>query len=207
MVRKSVRVYRSANRLVQSSCLSGFGLLIWLGLVACAPTSQSTTGSALAPPTATPTATAAATSAPTPAATATEGASANAWQMFRNRQTGYTVEYPMAWTVDEQADIDGSNVTTFASAGSQASITVIVQAALPDQTEIPPLADMSDTRCEQVTVDRLPATRCFDTVSFSTTTTFATEKNTYTIATSSKHLDQRIYQHFIDSFRVMMWVP
>ena len=185
-----MRVYRLTRCLVRPLRLWRFSLIILLGLVACRPAKPSATGAA----------------APTPRATATAIATADAWQTYHSEQGGYTVDYPATWTVDEQAGADGAIVTTFASADSGASITMIVQTTLPDQAGLPQPADILNTRCKQVTVDRLPGIRCFDTTSFSTTTTVTTEKKTYTISTSAKRLDQNIYQHFLDSLRVVMWV-
>ena len=179
---------RLTRCLGRPSRLWGFSLLVWLGLTACRPASLSTTRE-------------------TPVlATATITAATAAWQTYRSEQGGYTVEYPATWTVDEQVGANNTLVTTtFTPADGGASITVIVQTALADQAELPQPADIPNTRCEQVTVNRLPGIHCFDTISFSVTTAFMNEKRAYTIAASARRLDQSIYQHFLDSIQVLAW--
>lgn len=179
---------RLTRRLVRLSRLWGFSLLIGFGLTACRPASTGAAGEAPA------------------LATAAVTAATVAWQTYRSEPGGYTVEYPAAWTVDEQVGSDNVIVTTtFTPADGGASITVIVQTASADRAGLPQPADLPNTRCEQVTVNRLPGLRCFDTISFSTTTTFMNEKRAYTLAASTKRLDRSVYQHFLDSIRVLAW--
>ncbi len=194
---------RLTSRLVWRLGLLNFCSLMMLWFAACRPTGGSPAGPAPAPTTttaATATATTTVIATATPAATAmTEG-----WLVYNNAQTGYTVEYPMGWTMDEQVNEDGSNVTTFTPPDGQAFISVAVQTAPPDQTEPPEPSDLPNTRCRQVKIGPAFGARCFDTLAFSTTTTLWYEKVIYTIATSGKGLDQSVYDHLVDSFRPQM---
>lgn len=195
--------YRLGARFVWRSGLLVFGLLMLLWLAACKPASQSPTGAAPGP-----TATATATVAPTVTAvaaqtfpTGTVVAGTEGWLMYTNAQTGYGIEYPSNWTVNEQTRQDGSIVTTFTSADGQASISVVAQAAPPDQTEPPQPSDLPNTRCQQVKIGPAFGVSCFDTIARSRSTTLLFEKEIYTITTASKGLDPSIYEHLADSFR------
>jgi hypothetical protein len=121
-----------------------------------------------------------------------------AWQSYRNQQAGYSVEYPASWTASEQDQGNGALSVTFAPGDGGSSITVITQAGeiLMEAGEIP------NTRCQEITVGGLPARRCTDTISFTTTTTVAGHGQTYIITTISKRLDMDTHQHFLDSFTI-----
>jgi hypothetical protein len=123
-----------------------------------------------------------------------------AWQTYPSEAGGYTVEYPAGWTVSEQAGSDGSVVTIFTSADNSAGISVIVQSgefAAGGNSDIP------NTRCQLVTVSGWPATRCFDTVSFSTSTTFVINDRLFILAALGKRIDESIYNHFLTTFQVV----
>ena len=206
--------YRLSNRFVWRLRLLVFGLFMMLWLAACQPASQNLAGAA-PEPTATATATVAptvtTTVAPTVTAvvaqtfpTGTVAAVTEGWLMYTNVQTGYGVEYPTNWTVNEQTSKDGSIITTFASPQGRASITVVVQAAPSDQTEPPQPPDLPNTRCEQVKIAAAFGISCFDTVALSRSTTLLFEKMIYTITTSGKGIDRDIYEHLVISFRPRM---
>ena len=196
--------YRLGNRSVWRLGLLGFYPLLILGIAACQPASRSP--ALVTPvPTATsiaiPTVTATATSAAAPTATAmteswliptTEG-----WLIYTNAQTGYTVEYPAGWTVDEQA----RDVTTFTSPDGRASIMVSAKPAPPDQTEPPEPSDLPNLRCQQVKIGPALGTSCFDTIAFSRSTTLWHERMIYTLTARSKGMDRDIYDHLVNSFR------
>ena len=219
--------YSLTGRLIRLSYLWGFSLLLLLGLAACNVTNQSAAGttpnaspappvqptrervSTVAPakPLASPIPPepldpiTAVTVAPTVAVPTpvSDVAATGAWQTYRNDQAGYSVDYPADWTVSEQAGGDGSLMTTFAPPGGGAGVTVLVQAGeqYTDQS------DILNTRCQQVVIGGLSGTRCFDTISFSTSTTLVGEGKSYTIATSGKHMDTNIYQRFLDTFAII----
>jgi hypothetical protein len=84
---------------------------------------------------------------------------------------------------------------------------VIAQTPLPRQAEPPVPVDIPNTRCEEVSVDRLPGIRCFDTIAFSTTTTFGNEIKSYTVIASGKRTDPAVYQRFLDVLRVLAYAP
>jgi hypothetical protein len=188
------------------ACRSVLGLSRWLtiaftvfGLSACDAIGTSFSQTVTAQlPTAVTTAPAAPTATSTVTLTST---TANAWRTYRNDRVGYTVEYPATWKVNERTDSDGAEVTTFSPDPNNdgMSVTVIVRGGEPAGGEIP---DMPNTRCQQVTIGRLSGRRCFDTLAFSTSTTLLSQGKQYTIAGSGKHLDQNVYQHFLDSFTV-----
>lgn len=146
--------------------------------------------SPLAPPTA----------APIPTFTPGTGAS-DTWTTYRNDRSGYTVEYPAAWKINERLDPGGAEVTTFSPdpANAGIGITVIVRNGASADQEVP---DMPNTRCQRVTIGKLTGQCCFDTLAFSVSTTFLDQGKQYTIAASGKHLDQNIYQRFLESFAV-----
>jgi hypothetical protein len=105
-----------------------------------------------------------------PSASPISPLAAGAWQTYRNERAGYRVEHPADWTVSEQANADGSMVTTFSAAGGGPSI--VVSSALG---QILSDNDLPNTRCEQVTIGGLPGTRCFDTINRSTSITLVGE--------------------------------
>ena len=61
--------------------------------------------------------------------------------------------------------------------------------------------DLPNTRCEEVTIGGVTGTRCFDTLSSSTSTAVVSQGKTYMITSTSKRLDPMIYDRFLDSFQ------
>jgi len=189
------------------TCSRVLGLCRWIavvfavfGLGACGTTGISVTQTipaklptAVTIPRSTPTATSTLAFAPS---------AADAWKTYQNDRAGYTVEYPADWGINERIESDGADVTTFtppSSTNDGTGLTVIVRNGTSTAGEIP---DMPNTRCQQVTVGKLSGTRCFDTIAFSTTTTFVGQGKGYILAGFGKRLDQNIYQHFLDSFAI-----
>jgi len=117
-----------------------------------------------------------------------------AWRTYRNEQAGYTVCHPAAWSVDERTGADGSLATTFGAPDGGAGIEVVASAG---DAAGPVTDDLPNRRCQPVAVGGVPGVRCFDTLSFSTTTTLAARGKTYVIATASRRLDQATYDHFL----------
>jgi hypothetical protein len=210
--------YRSSIRLpARRWCRPGLGLLALLWLAACGVADQPMAGASAATTdvesprqAATVERQATATSAPDMGHFATTGAptaeggypiaitAPATWQSYRNEQAGYSVEYPAGWTASEQDWGNGTSSVTFAPGGGS-SITIVTQAG-----EIPLEADeLPNTRCQEITVGGLPARRCTDTLSFTTSTTVVGQGKTYIITTSSKHMDEDIYQHVLDSFTIV----
>ena len=131
----------------------------------------------------------------TPGATSTS----DAWKIYHSTEAGYSVEYPADWVVNETTGINGELIAAFMSPDEGQSIAVNVSNSEASVEEIP---DMPNTRCQQVTISGSTGRRCFDTLAFSFSTTFMDKGRQYVIASSGKHPDQDIYQHFIDSFKV-----
>jgi hypothetical protein len=131
----------------------------------------------------------------TPAAT-TITAAMTAWQTYHSVQEGYTVEYPATWTVSEQSGATGV-ATTFTASDGHAAIVVSVRPTDPTQQE---LLDLPNTRCQPVHGNRGIATRCLDTITRTTATTFVGQDRTYNITTSGKDMDETVYEHVLDSF-------
>jgi hypothetical protein len=124
------------------------------------------------------------------------------WKAYHNDRAGYSIEYPAGWTINEHGESNGADMTTFAppELGSDGTgLTVIARNDISTAEEMP---DMPNTRCQQVTIGELSGTRCFDTIAFSTMTTFVSQGRVYILASSSKRLDQNIYQHFLSSFTI-----
>jgi len=117
-------------------------------------------------------------------------------QTYRNKQAGFSVDYPSDWTASEQATADGAFVTTFTPPDDRAAITVIVRRG----EQAPEPSDIPNTRCQPVSAAGLAGVRCFDTISLGTSTTLVGGGKTFTIATSSKRADQSVYQQILDSF-------
>ena len=192
-----MNAYRFAYRLAIGLARSVIVAFIVFNLSGCSPTGTS------ALPTATielATSTMAASSTPvvTPALTPTPDTIA--WKTYQNDRAGYTVEYPADWGMTEHIESDGADVTAFVPPGSNNAgigLMVIVRNAASSSEEIP---DMPNTRCQRVTVDKLPGTRCFDTIAFSTTTTLLDQGKVYLLTGSGQRLDRNIYQHFLESF-------
>ncbi len=134
-----------------------------------------------------------------PQPVATPSAPNTSWQTYQNQQLGYSVQYPSGWVVNEQIDANGANVVTFAPSDGGAGISVTVQAGRSAHET----RDIPNMRCREVTINGLSGTRCFDTISFGVTTTIFGKDKTYTIGTSTKHIDQNIYQHLLDSFNLI----
>jgi hypothetical protein len=124
--------------------------------------------------------------------TTTEG-----WLIYTNAPTGYTVEYPAGWTVDEQT----KDITVFTSSDGQASIMVSAKLAPPDQTEPPEPSDLPNMRCQQVKIGPAFGTSCFDTVAVTRSTTLWHEEMIYTLTIISKGMDRDLYDHLVNSFR------
>lgn len=120
-----------------------------------------------------------------------------AWKTYQNTQAGYSAEYPPDWTVSESVGVSGELITTFLAPIAGQGITVSILNADAVVEEIP---DMPNTRCQQVTMSGLSGRRCFDTVASNTSTTFLSQDKLYTIATFGKHLEQDIYQRFLENF-------
>lgn len=199
---------RLSKRSVWHLGLLGLSLLLILGFAACKPDSGSP--AVVTPvPTAIVTAIPASTAAATASATATASPTATAmteswpmtttegWLIYTNASTGYTVEYPAGWTVDEQT----KDSTTFTSPNGRASIMVSVQPAPPGQTEPPEPSDLPNTRCEQVKIGPAFGTRCLDTLAFSMVTTLWHERMIYTLTATGKGMDRNVYDHLVNSFR------
>ncbi len=174
-------------------------LLLSLFFAGCAP-SQSTPVDtpALTPTLTNPalTATVATTGEPTTAATtaATEG-----WATYHNQDVGYQVDYPVSWSVTESTDVNSGYVTTFTVPGGGEGIVVSVQTSPTTGEDIP---DLPNTHCQEVTVSGLSGRRCLDTLSLSTSTTLFGDGRQYILTSFGKHLDQAVYQRFLESFAV-----
>ncbi len=190
--------YRLGNRSVWRLGLLGLSLLLILGFAACKPASRSP---AVVTPVPTATVTATTTAIAAAAATAmTESwptTTTEGWLIYTNAPTGYTVEYPAGWTVDEQTQ----DITVFTSSNGQASIMVSAKPAPPDQTEPPEPSDLPNMRCQQVKIGPAVGTSCVDTIAFSRSTTLWHERMIYTLTATSKGMDRDIYDHLVNSFR------
>jgi len=120
------------------------------------------------------------------------------WKTYQNTQAGYSAEYQADWTVSEQVGTDGSIVTSFSAIDGGAGIMVLVQ---DGELAGAGSSDIPNTRCEQVMVGGQTGIRCFDTLSFSTSTTLVGQGKTYIIMSTSKRLDPTIYDRFLASFK------
>ncbi len=192
--------YPLSKRSVWRLGLLGLSLLLAFEFAACKP---DTGGPAVVTPV--PTATVTATPASTAAAPATATAMTESWPItttegwlnYTNAPTGYTVEYPAGWTVDEQT----KDITVFTSSDGLASIIVSAKPAPPDQTEPPEPSDLPNVRCQQVKIGPAFGTSCFDTIAISRTTTLWHESVIYTLTATGKGMDRDIYDHLVNSFR------
>ncbi len=138
--------------------------------------------------------------AATPDATASASV-AGVWKTYRNDRAGYAVDYPATWKLNERTDPDGADVTTFSPNPDQAGVgmTLIVR---DGKSGAEGITDLPNSRCEPVMVGQLSGTRCFDTIAFSTTTTFMDRGRAYILVSSGKRLAPDIYQRFLESFIV-----
>lgn len=121
------------------------------------------------------------------------------WKTYQNTEAGYSAEYPADWAVNESVDINGEVITKFIALTDGEGIVVSV---LKGEAAVEEIPDMPNTRCQQVTISGLSGKRCFDTVAFSISTTFLGNSKQYNITAFGKHLDQNIYQHFLENFTV-----
>ena len=122
-----------------------------------------------------------------------------AWKTYDNSQAGYSAKYPADWAVNENVGTNGELITMFMASKDGQGIVVSVLNSDAAVEEIP---DMPNTRCQQVTISGLSGRRCFDTLTFNFSTTFISQGKQYAIASSGKHPDQDMYQHFLESFAV-----
>jgi hypothetical protein len=215
---KTMEANQAPRHLVQRACCWG-GWMLMLGLAACGVADRGTpntthlnasrfaTSTSTAQPTApttnrTPSNTLPATALPTraPVSVAAPAPMTDAWQTYRSDKGGYSIEYPAAWAVREQAGAGGTIVTTFTPAGGGVSVIVQMQPKAPAQGEPLQPIDLPNTRCQPVTGNRGIATRCLDTVSRTTATLFKSQGTIYTITSAGKGMDQAVYQHMLESF-------
>lgn len=132
------------------------------------------------------------TAIPTVSAAETGG-----WQTYRDDAARYSVRYPPSWTVRQIVGGDGSLVTLFQPPAGGAGITALVQAGSPAMVEG---GDLPNTRCTPITINGLPAQRCFDTIAMSLSTTIVAGDKLYIITASGKQQDTSIYEGLIRSF-------
>jgi hypothetical protein len=144
-----------------------------------------------------------ATAVPTPGETTPVAGSTviatEPWKTYHNTEAGYRAEYPVDWTVNESTGKNGELITTFTLPDDGQEIVVSIQNGETAGEEIP---DMPNTHCQPVTISGLSGRRCLDTIASTTSTTLFGNGKQYTIATFGKHLDQAIYQRFLESFAV-----
>jgi hypothetical protein len=152
------------------------------------------TSSLALPPARATTVLAQARSAPT-----TSSATNDAWQSYRSDRGRFTIEHPAGWTAEERTDAQGALVSTL-TAPDSGGISVIVE---PGTSSKEANADLMNTRCHPVTVDRRPARTCLDTLSSSLSTTIAGQGKTYIIVGSRRRGGQRIYDRVVASFRIL----
>jgi hypothetical protein len=120
----------------------------------------------------------------------------DAWKTYHNTEAGYNAAYPVDWSSNESAGVNGEFVTTFTAPIAGQGIVVSIQNG---ETAVEEITDMPNTRCQPVTISGFSGRRCFDTLASSISTTFIAQGRQYTIATFGKHSDQNIYQHLLES--------
>ena len=98
---------------------------------------------------------------------------------------------------DEQGSEDGALITAFTPSGGGLGIIVVVQVGELPSTEP---SEVSNKRCQKITAGGLTGMRCFDTVALTISTILDGKGKIYTIATIGKHLDEQLYQRFLNSF-------
>lgn len=124
-------------------------------------------------------------------------AETGSWQTYHDDAAGYSVRYPPGWTVRETVGGDGSPVALFQPSAGGAGITVLVQTGALAMVEG---GDLPNSRCTPVTINGLPAHRCFDTIAMSVSTTIAVGDKLYSITASGKQQDTSIYEGLLQSF-------
>ncbi|HEY0601920.1 MAG TPA: hypothetical protein VGD58_03370 [Herpetosiphonaceae bacterium] len=135
---------------------------------------------------------------PSPAAIPTVSAAETVgWQTYRDDTAGYSVRYPPSWTVHKTVGNDGSPMALFGPTADGSGITVLVQAGVLEMVEG---VDLPNSRCTPITINGLPAQRCFDTLAMSLSTTIAAGDKLYIITASGKQQDTSIYEGFLQSF-------
>jgi hypothetical protein len=130
----------------------------------------------------------------------TPSTGSESFKTYHNPQAGYSAEYPADWTVSEQVGADGSTVTTFSPADGSSGIIVMVQSG---EFGGAGSSDIPNTRCGEVQVGERTGMRCFDTINLVASTTVVAKGKTFTITTLGKRLDERIYDRFVSSFRIV----
>lgn len=128
------------------------------------------------------------------------------WLTFRSKQADFSVEYPTSWTANEHSEEGGVVITDFQPGnGIGIGIQVVTTPRSENDTQNKGDdiggGDLPNTRCQRVTVGGIAAKRCFDTISFSTSTTLTAATKVYRISSQGKKLDETIYEHFLDTLR------
>lgn len=124
------------------------------------------------------------------------------WRTFRDTAAGYAVNYPSSWSAVRQTGVGGALTTVFvpSNGGTGITITVRMQGAAHKTSDVPTGSDTPNERCRPVRQSGLTGTRCFDTLSFSTSTTFTGTDRAYTISTGRRG-NIRVYDRLLQSFR------
>ena len=123
------------------------------------------------------------------------------WRRYHNKPAGYALDYPASWTIHEQTSADGSVTTTFTPPHEALGFSVTMwRGAVADDGS----SDIPNTRCRPVMVAGLPGTRCFDTISFTTSTSVVAHGRTYYVSGAGKRQVAAIYDHVVRSFRLIL---
>jgi len=128
----------------------------------------------------------------------TPSGTTDAWQTYRSEQGGFSVDVGATWTVGERLEASGVLITTL-TPSSGVVIAIISQPRTLHSHDSP---DLMNARCTDVTISARPAKTCFDSMSFSVSTTVDGPSRTFVIMSNRKRGDQRIYDHVLASFRI-----
>jgi len=113
------------------------------------------------------------------------------WQTVHSDQNGFSVAIPDGWTLQEQAQPDGTVQTLLAGNGVGVGVTVGQPSDIP--------LDMPNTRCSLVTVAGTSGTLCSDTLAGSVTVSFDALGRAFRL-TSGRGLDPATLQQILASF-------
>jgi hypothetical protein len=118
------------------------------------------------------------------------------WQTYHSEIGGFSLSVPVDWVPSVQPGLDGPEVISLTAPDNLAGVMIVVQPT----ADASPADDLPNTRCQPITLGGQPATRCLDTLSFSSTIWVAVGDRLYQILASERRLGPDVYQTLLASF-------
>lgn len=117
------------------------------------------------------------------------------WQTYRSDVDGFDVSVPDDWVANAQSRSDGADVLSLTAADGTAGVTIVVRPT----SVLPTGDDLPNTLCRPTTLAGLSATRCTDTLAFSSSTSVQVGERTYLIVAPERRLGSELYEAILAS--------